>query len=79
MACRALRVSAMKLPSPGVSRMLILRLWYSAEANETETELLRRISSGSQSKLDDSWSTLPSRLVAPALNRSASPREVLPH
>src|SRR5436190_4358555 len=70
--------SATNEASPGVSIRLILRSAYSNGAMLAPIDIERACSSGSKSKVVEPSSTLPSRLMTPASNRSASQRLVFP-
>src|SRR5918996_296356 len=74
----AASASATKLGSPGVSTRLILR---SAQRNEEklpEIDISRAFSSLAESETVVPSATEPSRLTAPAVNRSASFTDVFP-
>src|SRR5919204_2164656 len=75
---RALRASATKLGSPGVSIRLILRPCHSNDASAAEIDICRCCSSSSPSETVVPSVTAPRRLVTPASNSSASCSEVLP-
>ena len=70
--------SPWKPGSPGVSIRLILRSCHWRWQIDAESDIFRRCSSSSQSLTVDPDSTVPSRFVAPAWNRSASTRDVFP-
>ena len=70
--------SAMKLESPGVSIRLTLRCCHSNVSSLSEIDICRAFSSGSVSDAVVPSVTVPSRLIAPALNSSASCSDVLP-
>ena len=74
----AAATSLTKSAYPGVSITLILQPSNSNGAMASDTEMRRRASSGSKSVTVLPSSTRPRRDVAPAVNRSASAREVLP-
>src|SRR5215213_5879885 len=75
---RAQRASATKLGSPGVSIRLILRSCQRNEERLPEIDISRAFSSGAESETVVPSATEPSRLIAPAVNRSASFTEVFP-
>src|SRR5215207_4902971 len=70
--------SATKLGSPGVSIRLILRSSQRNEEKLAEIDISRAFSSGAESDTVVPSATEPSRLIAPAVNRSASLTEVFP-
>src|SRR5579859_765333 len=70
--------SATKLGSPGVSIRLTLRSCHSKDESAAEIDIWRAFSSGSESETVLPSGTDPSRLIAPASNRSASCRKALP-
>src|SRR5439155_6925914 len=74
----AAMASPWKPASPGVSIRLIFRPCHSTLQIDAERDIWRRCSSSSQSLTVEPDSTVPSRLVAPAWNRSASTSDVLP-
>src|SRR5688572_18995248 len=74
----AARASAMKLGSPGVSTRLILRSSQRNEERLAEIDISRAFSSDAESETVVPSATEPSRLMAPASNRSASFTDVLP-
>jgi hypothetical protein len=63
---RALRASATKLGSPGVSMRLILRSSHSNELSDVLIDIWRACSSGSESEAVVPSVTDPRRLIAPA-------------
>src|SRR5918996_3293157 len=75
---RAARASATKLGSPGVSIRLILRSSQRNEDSPAEIDISRAFSSVAESDTVVPSATEPSRLIAPAVNRSASFTEVFP-
>src|SRR3954452_25150032 len=75
---KAAIASPWKPASPGVSIRLIFRPCHSTCSTEADSDIWRRCSSSSQSLTVEPPSTVPSRFVAPAWNRSASTREVFP-
>src|SRR5215208_6487270 len=74
----AASASAMKLGSPGVSTRLILRSSQRNEERLAEIDISRAFSSDAESETVLPSATEPSRLMAPASNRSASFTDVLP-
>src|SRR5215210_4469350 len=74
----AASASAMKLGSPGVSIRLILRSSQWKEERLAEIDISRAFSSVAESDTVVPSATEPSRLIAPASNRSASFTDVLP-
>src|SRR5215208_1624403 len=74
----AASASAMKLGSPGVSIRLILRSSQRNEERLAEIDISRDFSSGAESETVVPSATEPSRLIAPASNRSASFTDVFP-
>ena len=76
--CRLAMASARKLESPGVSMMLKERPSRSTCARPAERLIWRFFSSSSQSEIVVPSDTEPRRVIAPASNRSASNRDVLP-
>src|SRR3954452_19664101 len=70
--------SATKLGSPGVSIRLILRSSQRNELRPAEIDISRAFSSEAESETVVPSATEPSRLTAPAVNRSASFTEVFP-
>src|SRR3954469_23384260 len=70
--------SATKLGSPGVSIRLTLRSSQRNEDRLAEIDISRAFSSGAESETVVPSATEPSRLIAPAVNRSASLTEVFP-
>src|SRR5215208_2917502 len=75
---RAQSASATKLGSPGVSIKLILRSPQRKELSPAEIDISRDFSSDAESETVVPSATEPSRLTAPAVNRSASFTEVFP-
>src|SRR2546422_704875 len=75
---RPARASAMRSPYPGVSTRLTRWPFQSRYAIEVLIEIFRLTSSGSKSVVVLPSSTLPRRVMAPAVNSRASTREVLP-
>ena len=75
---RAARASAMKLGSPGVSIRLILRSSQRKVERLAEIDISRAFSSGAESDTVVPSATEPSRLMAPASNKSASFTDVFP-
>src|SRR5215213_9193693 len=75
---RAQSASATKLGSPGVSIRLILRSPQRNELSPAEIDISRAFSSDAESETVVPSATEPSRLTAPAVNRSASFTEVFP-
>src|SRR5918994_4401854 len=75
---RAASASATKLGSPGVSIRLILRSSQRNEERLAEIDISRAFSSVAESETVVPSATEPSRLMAPASNRSASFTDVLP-
>ena len=74
----AASASAMKLGSPGVSIRLILRSSQRNEERLAEIDISRAFSSVAESETVVPSATEPSRLIAPASNRSASFTDVFP-
>src|SRR5918996_2384005 len=74
----AARASATKLGSPGVSIRLILRSSQRKEERPAEIDISRAFSSDAASETVVPSATEPSRLIAPAVNRSASFTDVFP-
>src|SRR3954470_14511640 len=74
----ALRASAMKLGSPGVSTRLTFTSRHSKEASDAEIDILRDFSSSSASETVVPSATEPSLDVAPASNSKASCSDVFP-
>src|SRR5687767_5569555 len=74
----AASASATKLGSPGVSIRLSLRSSQRNEERLAEIDISRDFSSGAESDTVVPSATEPSRLIAPASNRSASFTDVLP-
>ncbi len=74
----AAATSPTKSAYPGESRTLILWPSHSNGASASDTEILRRCSSGSKSVTAVPSSTLPIRGIAPATKSSASARVVFP-
>src|SRR6185312_1807285 len=74
----AASASAMKLGSPGVSIRLILRSSQRNEERLAEIDISRAFSSLAESDTVVPSATEPSRLIAPASNKSASFTDVLP-
>ncbi len=70
--------SEVKLVSPGVSSMITPVFFHLKLCRALKIEDWRLISSGSKSKTVLPSSTLPSLVVALALNKKASPRDVFP-
>ena len=74
----AASASATKLGSPGVSMRLILRSCHVNDARLEAIDISRAFSSGAESETVVPSATEPSRLIAPASNRSASFSDVFP-
>src|SRR5215210_3046317 len=74
----AASASAMKLGSPGVSTRLILRSSQRNEERLAEIDISRAFSSDAESETVVPSATEPSRLIAPASNKSASFTDVFP-
>ena len=74
----AASASAMKLGSPGVSIRLILRSSQRNEERLAEIDISRAFSSDAESDTVVPSATEPSRLIAPASNKSASFTDVFP-
>src|SRR4051812_36194868 len=72
------RASATKLGSPGVSIRLTLRSSQRTDDRLAEIDISRAFSSVAESETVVPSATEPSRLIAPAVNRSASLTEVFP-
>src|SRR5215210_7775609 len=75
---RAARASATKLGSPGVSIKLILRSSQPNDDRLAEIDISRACSSAAESDTVVPSATETSRLIAPAVNRSASFTDVFP-
>src|ERR687893_1829831 len=75
---RAQSASATKLGSPGVSIRLILRSSQRNDERLAEIDISRAFSSEAESETVVPSATEPRRLIAPAVNRSASFTEVFP-
>ncbi len=74
----AAATSPTKSAYPGASRTFTLWSSSSNGASASETEMLRRCSSGSKSQTVEPSSTRPRRTIAPALNSRASANDVFP-
>src|ERR671922_1573910 len=74
----AARASATKLGSPGVSMRLIFRSSQRKEDRLAEIDISRAFSSAAESDTVVPSTTEPSRLIAPAWNRTASFTDVFP-
>ncbi len=74
----AASASATKLGSPGVSTRLILRSSQRNDERLAEIDISRVFSSGAESDTVVPSATEPSRLMAPASNKSASFTDVFP-
>ncbi len=68
----------MKSAVPGASRTLIFTPFHSIGAIASDTEIPRRCSSGSWSDTVLPSSTVPIRVIAPAVKSIASASEVFP-